>query len=99
MSTGSPLTSPVLLLQVLIADKLDGDLNKPFIVVMGPLLLALFVLVLLSFSAKGGNKCELDDRLPRPVGGSNGISPSLSLVLSFLPQGGSGSGRTFACSC
>lgn len=45
-------------LQVLVADKLDGDLDKPYIVVVAPLLLALFILVLLSFSAKGGNKCE-----------------------------------------
>lgn len=44
--------------QVLLADKLDGDLKWPFIFVSGPLLLALFNLILLSFSAKGGNKCN-----------------------------------------
>lgn len=48
-------------MQVLIADKLDGDLDKPFIVVVGPLLLAFLVLILMSFSAKGGNKCELKE--------------------------------------
>ncbi|KAJ6633181.1 Transmembrane protein [Pseudolycoriella hygida] len=47
---------PILVYQVLLADKLDGDLKWPFIVVSGPLLLALFNLILLSFSAKGGNK-------------------------------------------
>lgn len=47
---------PILVFQVLLADKLDGDLNWPFIAVTGPLILALFSLILLSFSAKGGNK-------------------------------------------
>uniref|UniRef100_U5EWF6 Putative conserved plasma membrane protein n=1 Tax=Corethrella appendiculata TaxID=1370023 RepID=U5EWF6_9DIPT len=47
---------PILVFQVLLADKLDGDLDWPFIAVAGPLLLALFTLILLSFSAKGGNK-------------------------------------------
>lgn len=47
---------PILVFQVLLADKLDGDLNWPFIAVAGPLILALFTLCLLSFSAKGGNK-------------------------------------------
>lgn len=49
---------PILVFQVLLADKLDGDLDWPFIAVAGPLLLALFTLILLSFSAKGGNKCK-----------------------------------------
>lgn len=47
---------PVLVFQVLLADKLDGDLDWPFAVVCAPLMLALFTLILLSFSAKGGNK-------------------------------------------
>lgn len=47
---------PILVFQVLLADKLDGDLNWPFILVTSPLILALFSLILLSFSAKGGNK-------------------------------------------
>ncbi|GAB0086955.1 transmembrane protein 185B [Sergentomyia squamirostris] len=46
----------ILAFQVLIADKLDGDLDWPLIAVAGPLLMALFILILLSFSAKGGNK-------------------------------------------
>lgn len=48
-----------LILQVLLADKLDGDLRWPMIAVVSPLLLALFTLILLSFGAKGGNKCNL----------------------------------------
>lgn len=47
---------PILVFQVLLADKLDGDLDWPFSVVCAPLMLALFTLILLSFSAKGGNK-------------------------------------------
>ncbi|XP_058129811.1 transmembrane protein 185B isoform X2 [Anopheles ziemanni] len=47
---------PVLVFQVLLADKLDKDLDWPFIAVAGPLLVALFTLILLSFNAKGGNK-------------------------------------------
>lgn len=49
---------PILVFQVLLADKLDEDLDWPFIAVAGPLLLTLFVLILLSFNAKGGNKCK-----------------------------------------
>ena len=47
---------PILIFQVLLADKLDKDLDWPFILVASPLLLALFTLILLSFNAKGGNK-------------------------------------------
>uniref|UniRef100_A0A1Q3FGU2 Protein with signal anchor n=1 Tax=Culex tarsalis TaxID=7177 RepID=A0A1Q3FGU2_CULTA len=48
---------PILVFQVLLADKLDNEnLDWPFIAVAGPLLLSLFVLILLSFNAKGGNK-------------------------------------------
>lgn len=50
-------------LQVLLADKLDEDLDWPFIAVSGPLLLALFTLIILSFSAKGGNKCKSRPKL------------------------------------
>lgn len=58
-----------MILQVLVADKLDGDLDKPFIVVVGPLLLAFFLLILMSFSAKGGNKCEY--YIDKPIDGYN----------------------------
>uniref|UniRef100_T1E842 Putative plasma membrane protein n=1 Tax=Anopheles aquasalis TaxID=42839 RepID=T1E842_ANOAQ len=47
---------PVLIFQVLLADKLDEDLDWPYIAVAGPLLVALSTLILLSFNAKGGNK-------------------------------------------
>lgn len=47
---------PILIFQVLLADKLDGDLKWNYISIAWPLLLALFNLILLSFSAKGGNK-------------------------------------------
>lgn len=42
----------------MLADKLDGDLRWPMTAVVSPLLLALFTLILLSFGAKGGNKCK-----------------------------------------
>lgn len=44
--------------QVLLADKLDGDLRWPMIAIVSPLLVALFTLILMSFGAKGGNKCN-----------------------------------------
>lgn len=47
---------PILVFQVLLADKLDGDLPWPFWMVASPLCVALAVMVVLSFSAKGGNK-------------------------------------------
>lgn len=53
---------PILVFQVLLADKLDGDLDWPFIAVAGPLILALITLILLSFSAKGGNKCKFTSK-------------------------------------
>ncbi len=40
----------------LISDKLDGDLNWPFIYISCPLLFSLFTLILLSFSSKSQNK-------------------------------------------
>ncbi|CAD7087450.1 unnamed protein product [Hermetia illucens] len=47
---------PVLCFQVIIADKLEGELKFPYIIVFTPLLVAVFTLIILSFSAKGGNK-------------------------------------------
>lgn len=42
--------------QVVICDKLEGELKFPFIIVFSPLLVSIFALIVLSFSAKGGNK-------------------------------------------
>lgn len=48
---------PILVYQVLLADKLDGDLKSlPFTIVSIPLFMGLFALILLSFNSKGGNK-------------------------------------------
>lgn len=47
---------PILIFQVLLADKLDDDLHWTYIAVGSPLIMALFILIMLSFSAKGGNK-------------------------------------------
>lgn len=57
---GNSLTViPILVYQVLLADKLDGDLNSlPFTVISIPLFMGLFALILLSFNSKGGNKCK-----------------------------------------
>lgn len=62
---GNSLTViPILVYQVLLADKLDGDLRSlPFTVVSIPLFMGLFALILLSFNSKGGNKCEYIFRL------------------------------------
>lgn len=51
---------PILLFNVLLADKLDDDrAGASYMTVASPLCAALVVLVALSFRAKGGNKCEL----------------------------------------
>lgn len=47
---------PLLFFQVIICDKLEGDLKFPYIVIFSPLLVSILVLIVLSFSAKGGNK-------------------------------------------
>lgn len=56
---GNSLTViPILVYQVLLADKLDGDLTSlPYTVISIPLFMGLFALILLSFNSKGGNKC------------------------------------------
>lgn len=62
---GNSLTViPILVYQVLLADKLDGDLRSlPFTVISIPLFMGLFALILLSFNSKGGNKCEFRIKL------------------------------------
>lgn len=53
---GNSLTViPILVYQVLLADRLDGDLRSiPFTIISIPLFVGLFALVLLSFNSKGG---------------------------------------------
>lgn len=52
---GNSLTViPILVYQVLLADRLDGDLSIPFTIISIPLFMGLFALVLLSFNSKGG---------------------------------------------
>jgi len=73
---GNSLTViPILVYQVLLADKLDGDLKQlPLTLISIPLFMGLFALVLLSFNSKGGNKWWF------------GIRKSFSqFVLSTLP--------------
>lgn len=41
---------------MVICDKLEGELKFPYIVIFSPLLASIFALIVLSFSAKGGNK-------------------------------------------
>ncbi|XP_077286966.1 transmembrane protein 185A isoform X2 [Arctopsyche grandis] len=47
---------PILIFQVLLANKLDGGLSIPFIVVVSPLFVSYATLILMSFGAKGGNR-------------------------------------------
>ncbi|XP_002011912.3 transmembrane protein 185B [Drosophila mojavensis] len=46
---------PLLCFQVVICDKLDGEIMFPYIVVFSPLLVSILALIILSFTAKGGN--------------------------------------------
>lgn len=46
------------LFQVLLANKLDGDISLNYTTVAMPLLVSHVTLIFMSFSAKGGNRCE-----------------------------------------
>ncbi|GJQ85910.1 hypothetical protein Trydic_g21765 [Trypoxylus dichotomus] len=50
------LVIPILIFQVLLANKLDGDITISYIAVVSPLFVSFVTLILMSFSAKGGNK-------------------------------------------
>ncbi|CAG9861483.1 unnamed protein product [Phyllotreta striolata] len=50
------LVIPILVFQVLLADKLDDDIRLSYIAVASPLFVSFVTLILMSFSAKGGNK-------------------------------------------
>lgn len=50
------LVIPILIFQVLLANKLDEEIKMAFIVVVSPLFVSFVTLILMSFSAKGGNK-------------------------------------------
>lgn len=45
-------------LQVLLANKLDDDIKISYTAVVSPLFVSFVTLILMSFSAKGGNKCK-----------------------------------------
>lgn len=40
-------------------NKLDGDINMTYTGIVTPLFVSFTTLILMSFSAKGGNKCKL----------------------------------------
>lgn len=44
--------------QVLLADKLDDDIRISYTAVVSPLFVSFITLILMSFGAKGGNKCK-----------------------------------------
>ncbi|KAJ8939329.1 hypothetical protein NQ318_005690 [Aromia moschata] len=52
----SALVIPILIFQVLLANKLDDDIRMSYIAVVSPLFISFVTLILMSFSAKGGNK-------------------------------------------
>lgn len=52
------LVVPVLVFQVLLANKLDGDISLNFSTVAAPLLVSHSTLILMSFGSKGGNRCK-----------------------------------------
>ncbi|XP_074109548.1 transmembrane protein 185A isoform X2 [Cotesia typhae] len=51
------LVVPILVFQVLLANKLDGDLSLNYTTIAAPLLLSHMTLIFMSFGAKGGNRC------------------------------------------
>ncbi|KAK9753924.1 Transmembrane Fragile-X-F protein [Popillia japonica] len=50
------LVIPILIFQVLLANKLDNDITITYIAVVSPLFVSFVTLILMSFSAKGGNR-------------------------------------------
>jgi hypothetical protein len=48
----------VILFKVLLANKLDEDISLSYIGVVSPLFLSYCTLILMSFGAKGGNRCK-----------------------------------------
>uniref|UniRef100_A0A905R0M0 Transmembrane protein 185B n=1 Tax=Rhodnius prolixus TaxID=13249 RepID=A0A905R0M0_RHOPR len=50
------LVIPILIFQVLLTNKLDGDISMSYIGVASPLFISFLTLILMSFSAKGGNR-------------------------------------------
>lgn len=90
---GNSLTViPILVYQVLLADKLDGDLKSlPFTIISIPLFMGLFALILLSFNSKGGNKCK-SEHLNNPFE----LKPVFEHNEMCLFQGGSVSERVLA---
>ncbi|CAG5103165.1 transmembrane protein 185A isoform X1 [Cotesia glomerata] len=50
------LVVPILVFQVLLANKLDGDLSLNYTTIAAPLLLSHMTLIFMSFGAKGGNR-------------------------------------------
>uniref|UniRef100_A0A1B6F6R2 Transmembrane protein 185B n=2 Tax=Proconiini TaxID=565685 RepID=A0A1B6F6R2_9HEMI len=50
------LVVPILVFQVLLTNKLDGDINMTYTGIVTPLFVSFTTLILMSFSAKGGNK-------------------------------------------
>lgn len=51
------LVIPVLIFQVLLANKLDEDIKISYTAAVSPLFVSFITLILMSFSAKGGNRC------------------------------------------
>lgn len=43
---------------MLLADKLDDDIQISYTAVVSPLFISFITLILMSFGAKGGNKCK-----------------------------------------
>jgi len=50
------LVIPILIFQVLLANKLDDDIKMTYTAVASPLFISFITLIIMSFSAKGGNK-------------------------------------------
>ncbi|KAJ4439266.1 hypothetical protein ANN_07386 [Periplaneta americana] len=53
------LVIPILIFQVLLANKLDEDISLSYVGVVSPLFLSYCTLILMSFGAKGGNRSAL----------------------------------------
>lgn len=53
-----PISNDFIAFQVLLANKLDEDIRMSFTAVVSPLFISFITLILMSFSAKGSNKCK-----------------------------------------
>lgn len=73
-------------LQVVLANKLDREIDASYVTIASPLFVSFSTLMLMSFGAKGANKCEINFE----------SDCTIMIVFCICLQGGLESEKTFA---